>query len=186
MGNKVFTNVISRDPKKRREQGLSVLEIVIIALVGLILLAAVLVVYHRFQRDNEVSDGISDLTSTISSIESQFQGQPSYGASGTSLNSLAIDAKLVPSTMIVNGNLQDPWGGAVSIAAASQGFTITYNGLPQSACEALGKLQIGGLLSVTINGTAIPGGQNPPANNPVAVDGACTSGNGNTIAWNVN
>ncbi len=176
---------ISDDPRERREEGLSVMEIVIIALVGLILLAAVLIVYHRFQRDNEVSTGISDLTSSISSIEAQFQGQSSYGTSGTSLNTLAINAKLVPSSMVVNGSLQDPWGGAVTIAAATQGFTIEYQNLPQSACEALGKLQMGGLLSTTINGSTLAGGQNPPANNPVAVDGACTTGNNNTITWNV-
>ncbi len=137
----VRRKLISDDPRERREEGLSVMEIVIIALVGLILLAAVLIVYHRFQRDNEVSTGISDLTSSIASIESQFQGQSSYGTSGTSLNSLAMDAKLVPNSMIVDGAIQDPWGGAV--------------------------------------------GQNPPANNPVAVDGACTTGNNNTITWNV-
>lgn len=184
-GLRVIRHAISEDRRERREEGLSVMEIVIIALVGLILLAAVLIVYHRFQRDNEVSTGITDLTSGISSIQSQFNGQSSYGASGTSLNQLAINAKLVPSSMDVNDTLQDPWGGAVAIAAAAQGFTIEYAGLPQSACEGLGKLQMGGLLSTTINGTSLPGGQNPPANNPVNVDGACTSGNGNTIIWNV-
>jgi hypothetical protein len=176
---------LSDDPRERGEQGLSIMETVIIALVGLVLLAAVLIVYHRFQRDNEVSNGISDLSSTIASIQTQFQGLSSYGASGTSLNSLAINAKLVPSDMDVNGALQDAWGGAVTIAAATQGFTIEYASLPRSACDALGKLQMGGLLSTTINGTALPGGQNPPDNNPVNVDGACTTGNANTIIWNV-
>jgi Tfp pilus assembly protein PilE len=188
MGNmnmKWIRRGISKDRRERDEQGMSVMEIIIIALVGLVLMAAVLIVYHRFQRDNEVSNGISDLSSTIASIQTQFQGQSSYGSSGTSLNALAINAKLVPSDMDVSGALQDPWGGAVTIAAATQGFTVAYAGLSQSACNSLGKLQMGGLLSTTINGTALPGGQNPPDNNPVNVDGACTTGNANTIIWNL-
>ncbi|MHB8226325.1 type 4 pilus major pilin [Acidithiobacillus sp.] len=176
---------ISENRRERNEQGLSVMEIIIIVLVGLGLMVAVLLVFHRFQRDNEVSQGISDLSSSIASIQSQFNGQSSYGASGTSLNALAMDAKLVPSEMIVNGAIQNPWGGAVTIAAATQGFTIAYAGLSQSACNLLGKLQMGGLLSTTINGTVLPGGQNPPANNPVNVDGACTTGTANTITWNL-
>lgn len=189
MGNKSVRSwvvrEVSKDSSERSEQGLSVMEIIIIVLVGLVLLAAVLVIFHRFQRDNEVSQGITDLTSAISSVQTEFQGQSSYGTSGTSLNNLAINAKLVPSEMDVSGSLQDPWGGAVTIAAAAQGFTIQYAGLPRSACEALGKLQMGGLLSTTVNSTTLPGGQNPPANNPVAVDGACAAGNSNTVTWNL-
>jgi len=165
------------------EAGLSAVEIVLVVLAGLILLAAAIVVYQKFQRDNELSDALSGLQLLVSGIEQEYQGQSSY----TGLDSqLVIDAHLAPSSFVSGTQLQNPWGGpgSVTVGPAAQGYDITFSGVPQYGCEALGKQNIGNLLSVTINGTTLtPNTGTPP--DPANVDGACTSGN-NTLVWNIN
>jgi Tfp pilus assembly protein PilE len=165
------------------EAGLSSVEIVLVVLAGLILLAAAIVVYQKFQKDNELSDALSGLQLLTAGIEQEYQGQSAY----TGLTpSLVINAHLAPSSFVSGTSLQNPWGGAgsVLVAPATQGYTITFNAVPQYGCEALGKQNMGNLLSVTINGTALtPNTGTPP--DPANVDGACTSGT-NTLVWNIN
>lgn len=165
------------------EAGLSAVEIVLVVLAGLILLAAAIVVYQKFQKDNELSDALSGLQQLTAGIEEEYQGQSTY----TGLSSqLVIDAHLAPSSFVRGTELQDPWGGAgsVTVAPATQGYDITFSDVPQYGCEALGKQNMGNLLSVTIGSTTLtPNSSTPP--DPANVDGACTSGN-NTLLWNIN
>lgn len=165
------------------EAGLSSVEIVLVVLAGLILLVAAIVVYQKFQKDNELSDALSGLQLLTAGIEQEYQGQSAYtGLSPT----MVINAHLAPSSFVSGASLQNPWGGAgsVTVAAAAQGYTITFSNVPQYGCEALGKQNMGNLLSVTINGTALtPNTATPPS--PQYVDSACTGGN-NTLVWNIN
>ena len=165
------------------EAGLSSVEIVLVVLAGLILLAAAIVVYQKFQKDNELSGALSGLQMLTAGIEQEYQGQSTY----TGLTpALVIDAHLAPSSFVSGTSLQNPWAGAgsVTVATAAQGYDITFSGVPQYGCEALGKQNMGNLLSVTINGTALtPNTATPPS--PQYVDSACTSGN-NTLVWNIN
>lgn len=175
---------------KKREEGLSAIEIVLIVLAGLILLAGALVVYHRFTRDNEVSDGVRDLMTIVSGTQTQYQGQAGFAGVD---NQLIIDSKIAPSSMAIQGTgtIADPWGGTVTVSPASvngatdSGFSVEYTAVPKAACNAMGKLQVGGMQSVSINGgTALlplsmaSTGTNTPTN----VDGGCTS-NTNTLTW---
>ena len=173
---------------KKREEGLSAIEIVLIVLAGLILLAGALVVYHRFTRDNEVSDGVRDLMSIVSGTQAQYQGQAGF----TGIDSqLLIDSKIVPSSMAIQGSstITDPWGGAVTVGVGTSvsTFNVTYASVPQSACNAMGKLQIGGMQSVSINNTALfpLSMSSSGTNTPSAVDSLCKSGN-NTLEWTFN
>lgn len=179
---------------KKREEGLSAIEIVLIVLAGLILLAGALVVYHRFTRDNEVSDGVRDLMTIVSGTQTQYQGQA--GFTGVDAQ-LLIDSKIVPSSMAIQGGttITDPWGGTVTVqpatvgGAADAGFSVTYGSVPQSACNAMGKLQIGGMQSVSINGGTglLPlSMSNTGTNTPAAVDSVCKAGSTNTLDWTFN
>jgi Tfp pilus assembly protein PilE len=167
------------------EAGLSAVEIVLVVLAGLILLAAAIVVYQKFQKDNELSDALSGLQQITAGIEEEYQGQSSY--SGLTPQ-LLINAHLVPGSFIdsQNNTLQNPWGGSgsVNVGPATQGYDITFSDVPQYGCEALGKQNMGNLLSVTINGTTLtPNTGTPPS--PANVDGACISGK-NKLVWNIN
>lgn len=174
---------------KKREEGLSAIEIVLIVLAGLILLAGALVVYHRFTRDNEVSDGVRDLMTIVSGTQAQYQGQAGFGTG--SINSLLIDSKIVPSSMAVqggtNGTITDPWGGAVTVTGVTTEFTVNYLNIPESACNAMGKLQIGGMQSVQINGTTLtPLSMGGNTNTPASVDTACKTNTPASITWTFN
>lgn len=165
------------------EAGLSAVEIVLVVLAGLILLAAAIVVYQKFQKDNELSDALSGLQQLTAGIEEEYNGQSDY----TGLTSqLVIDAHLAPSSFISGTQLQNPWGGAgsVTVAPATQGYTITFTKVPMYGCEALGKQDMGNLLSVTINGSQVAAAPSLPT--PALVDTACASANPATIVWNIN
>ena len=54
------------------EAGLSSVEIVLVVLAGLILLAAAIVVYQKFQKDNELSDALSGLQLLTAGIEQEY------------------------------------------------------------------------------------------------------------------
>jgi Tfp pilus assembly protein PilE len=165
------------------EAGLSAVEIVLVVLAGLILLTAAIVIYQKFQRDNELSDALAGLQQLTAGIEEEYQGQSSY----TGLTpSLVIHAHLAPQSFVSGTSLENPWSGAgsVNVAPATQGYDITFTGVPQYACAALGKQNLGNLLSVTINGTTLtPNTSTPPT--PANVDSACTNGS-NTLVWNIN
>jgi hypothetical protein len=178
---------------RKKEEGLSAIEIVLIVLAGLILLAGALVVYHRFTRDNEVSDGVRDLMTIVSGTQAQYQGQA--GFSGID-NALLVDSKVAPSSMDIQGTstINDPWGGPVNVApatvngAADSGFSVTYTKVPESACNAMGKLQIGGMQSVTINnGSLLPLSMaTSGTNTPSAVDSDCKTTTPATLMWTFN
>jgi Tfp pilus assembly protein PilE len=164
------------------EAGLSAVEIVLVVLAGLILLAAAIVVYQKFQKDNELSDALSGLQQLTAGIEEEYQGQSSY----TGLDSqIIIDARLAPDSFVNGSSLVDPWGGSVDVAPASQGYTITFTNVPKYACEALGKQNMGNLLSVTINGTPLtPNTGTSPT--PANVDTACVLQDPANLVWNIN
>lgn len=162
------------------EEGLSAIEIVLIALAGLILIGGALYYFTVFRADNDMNDALSDVSTVAGNVQSWYSGQGGNFA-GLS-NTAGISANVFPQSMVNGANVTDPWGGAVTLQAdASQGFDVIFANVPADACNHLGTERLGSLLSVTINGTNMT----PPNNTPAAVAGACTAG-GNTIQWQFN
>ncbi len=122
-------------------------------LVALLGVAAVVMVLYQVFGANKTQNAISDLTLLQTNVQSLYNGQNTFT---TITNTVAIDGKLAPASMISGTSLVNPWGGTVTInvnAGNSSQFDITETAIPQDACAKL----INSLTSVVglkVNGTA--------------------------------
>lgn len=165
---------------KRAAQGLTLIELIIAIIIGLIVLAAAVGMISSAMSKSDVSNDSSGITGLIANTKT-LRANGTYGTSGTSLNSALIALKAVPSTLGVDGaNITNNWGGAVTVASTGTGYTVTTAGIPAEACiEQVTKL------SKTMLNTAINGGT--PIVGQVSVAqataGCSVAGNGNAIVW---
>lgn len=157
-------------------------------LVVLILVAVTIFGVHEYDlttANQKASDAVSETAMIISGTERMAAGNPNYTGLTTAI---AIQNGVFPENMAVQGSTAalDGWGGDVHDDAATTGFTVTFDGVPESACATLATGYAGkDLLSVSINGTVL----SPPftaiqASQDCTQTGSGVSG-GNTVAFNI-
>jgi hypothetical protein len=110
------------------------------------------------------------------------------GAYGTGpLNRVLIKAGQVPADMPVDaaaGTIANAWGGPATVTGTGRTITLSFAGVPGTACVRLATMQLGtgplggGLADLSINGRSEP----LPLSIGAAVD-ACTRTGANAIAW---
>jgi hypothetical protein len=145
------------------------------ALVTIIGIVALIALYNNVTSSNRSSQALTDLTSMVGSIQATYISHPSF----TSLSpTVVVNAKLAPTTMISSGALVNPWGGTVTVGAATNTslFTVTEPSVPNDACVKMAT-SISNLGALAINGTSVT----LPAD-PSVVAGACT-GDANSLAF---
>lgn len=154
--------------------GFSLIELLLVLGAISILLVAAFFVYPQV-RDSSVSGRTVTNTVAVAANVNALYGSSSYGSLN---NSTAINAKLVPASMVTeqgSSSLASEWGGAVSLSAAgtkNRGWRIVYEDVPDSICNQL----TGGLSShftaVAINNQIIKDSGTPIAD-PGAIALAC-------------
>ncbi|WP_297388433.1 type 4 pilus major pilin [Acidiferrobacter sp.] len=134
---------------------------------------------------NKTSNAISEVAMVISGTERMANGNPNYTGLDTAV---AIQNGVFPSNMASPGVAAavNGWGGAVHDDAAATGFTVTFDGVPETACPSLASGYAGSdLLSVSINGSVLT----PPVTSMEATADCTQTGSGpsggNTVAFNV-
>lgn len=144
-------------------------------LVQVLGVAAVVLILYQVFGANKTGNAISDLTQLQTQTQSLYNGQNNF----TSLtNAVAISGKLAPTDMISGANLQNPWGGAVTInvnAGNAAQYDVTEAGVPTDGCSKM----IGAFSSVVglkVNGVA----QALPIDAGAAV-GACNAASNTLI-----
>lgn len=86
---------------------------------------------------------------------------------------------VIPSAMIVGDNVQNPWGGAITFAAANyasgtkNAIAITSPGVPKEACLRVAKILRSSFIGLTINGTEVKGDSKKMTS--VAISSACNA-----------
>lgn len=101
---------------------------------------------------------LSETQQAIASIRMNVQQMFTSSLDYTGLsNDLVIKAGLAPKKLVRNNNLQNAWGGSVTISEGddSSTFTLTLSNVPQADCSKLATYQIESWLSVEVNSTAI-------------------------------
>lgn len=157
-------------------------------LMVLILVAVTVFGVHEYDlttSSQKASNAISEASMIIAGTERMAAGNPNYTGLTTAI---AIQNGVFPENMASAGATSaiDSWGGGVHDDAATTGFTVTFDGVPESACATLATGYAGqDLLSVSINGTVLT----PPftaiqASQDCTQAGSGTSG-GNTVAFNI-
>lgn len=173
------------------DKGWGIMEQGAIALVVIVVLALVFGGLYMLRSRTSVANESSNIQTIITSTQGLLKGSDGYTfTSSAKMTGALIQMGGVPKTMTVRGTpssgtatLYNSWGGNVTIAPAStsgfnNGFTVTYEKVPQDACIQIAtQISRTGLTNgITLNSTAHSDGK-------VTTEEAsaqCTADNGST------
>lgn len=168
-----------------RQRGASLLEgIAYLGIAAIVILGAVSLLISAFG-GAESNRLIEEVTSLRTSVRKLYMSQANnYGTGALDVN--LINANAVPGTLQVNraaGTITNAWGGAVSVTAGTaigaNGFSVTYNGVPDDVCTTAVAGSTG-WTSIVVNNATL----NPPFT-PNDARTNCNATN-NAIAWGAN
>ncbi|HJV75125.1 MAG TPA: type 4 pilus major pilin [Noviherbaspirillum sp.] len=147
-------------------------------LVSLLGVGAVVLILYQVFGANKAQTALSDLTILQTNAQTLYSGQSTF----TSLtNTVAINGKLAPDSMIQGGALQNPWGGAITVKVSANAgqFDVTEPAVPSKDCATMAT-SMNSVVGLKINGTA----QTLPMEAGAAVN-ACnvTTAAGNTMIF---
>ena len=121
----------------RRQRGASLLEaIAYLGIAAVVVLGAVSLLNGAFgsAKSNQTSEEVVALRTAVRKL---YMGQ---AFPVESLTPSLLVANAVPATLArgaTGGALSNSWGGAVTVTGTANGFTITYNAIPQDVCVNL-------------------------------------------------
>lgn len=102
--------------------------------VALLSLAAVVAILYMVFGSNKIQNTITDVTQLQAKSQAHYAGQSTFT---TLTNTVAINGKLAPASMISGTALVNQFGGTVTInvnAGSASQFDITETALPADAC----------------------------------------------------
>ena len=128
---------------RKKEQGFSLLELLLVVGVGALLLLAGIGTYQLVTSGSTSNEAIRLIATVKQQTQRAFQGQQTYGAAGTDLVPTLIAMQAFPSGVVNPAGTAavDPWGGNMAIQAAGAGganFSIGFTAVPTSACIQIG------------------------------------------------
>lgn len=173
------------------DKGWGIMEQGAIALIVIVVIALVLGGLYMLRSRTSVANESANIQTIITSTQGLLKGSDGYTfTSSARMTGALIQMGGVPKSMTVRGTpssgsatLYNSWGGNVTIAPAStsgfnNGFTVTYEKVPQDACIQIAtQISRSGLTNgITVNSTAHSDGK-------VTTEEAsaqCTADNGST------
>ncbi|MBB5390522.1 MULTISPECIES: type 4 pilus major pilin [unclassified Herbaspirillum] len=177
-------DIKNRDFDFGRQRGFTLIEALVVMIVGIVILAAAAAGIGKLFRSSEIATESGNITQIAASVRALKSGVDGYKGLD---NALAIQYKAIPSNMAQDaktGAILNVWTGQVDIKASAndQAFSITYPKVPEEACQQLLlKLRSGGWASVTTGGE---GGQAiTPSSSLADVRKACASPDSNTLTF---
>lgn len=162
-----------------------------IALVVLVVIGLVLGGYFGLRSNVNVGTESSNIQSLITSSQNLLKANDGYSfSSGAKMMGALIQMKVQPKGMTVRGTatsgsatLYNGWGGAVTLSPVtvsgfSNGFSLTYEKVPQNACvQLVTQLSRNAVAdAITINSTAHSDGRVTTE----AASAECTADNGSS------
>lgn len=161
----------------KNQKGLTLIEVLIALVLGLLAIAAVTLAYKSTQDKQRQGDLLTSTMTLQTNVRDLYYGKNDYGTDND-ITSTIISAGGVPANLVNNnGNgLVSPYDNTKNIAITGKGstFEIAVSGIPQEPCVTLSS-RIGSFKSVEANGTAV-----------TDVDdavGACTEGDNNVVTF---
>lgn len=126
-------------PIPTKEEGFSLLELLLVVGIGALLLLAGLSTYRMVVQDNAVNQTVSAVFAVKSSVKKTFASQNGYGA-GSLIPSLVASNGFPSSIKVDTGTMtaNHPLGGAFDVVAAVGAFRIELYGLEQGDCMKIG------------------------------------------------
>lgn len=157
-------------PPAKPEKGWGFLEQIAIAVAVIFVIGLVLGSYFLLKSRTSVASESSNIQTIITSTQGLLKGTDGYTfTSAAKMTGALIQMGGVPKSMTVRGTpssgtatLYNSWGGSVTVAPSAtaggfnNGFTVTYEKVPQDACIQIAtQISHTGLATaITLNATA--------------------------------
>lgn len=124
--------------KLKRQQGFSMVELMLVFAVILGLAAMVFYVYPSVVESRLAKEEQTNLTALQAGVKSVYQGRANYA---TLTSTILLNGQVVPSNMVSGTDVINRWREIVTIGpvtlgggSANNGFSFTYTGVSQAAC----------------------------------------------------
>lgn len=132
--------------KRGGQAGFTLIEALVVMIVGIVILAAAAAGIGKLFRSSEISTEAENITQMSANIRNLKNGANGYAGLK---NAIAVQYKAIPATMTVSttrqgdettSTIHNTWNGEVKIApvgSSNQAFSITYDNVPDEACQQL-------------------------------------------------
>ncbi|WP_175885513.1 type 4 pilus major pilin [Burkholderia sp. BCC0044] len=152
-------------PRHGGQQGFTLVEALVVMIVGIVILAAAAAGIGKLFRSSEIATEAENITQMSANLRNLKNGANGYAGLK---NSIAVQYKAVPATMTVStttqgdettSTIKNTWNGEVEIKAhgdSNQTYSIKYGDVPPEACQQLVlKLRNAGWSSLTAGSAEI-------------------------------
>ncbi|QHE89335.1 type IV pilin protein [Hydrogenophaga sp. BPS33] len=174
-----------RTTKFKKQAGVTLMELIAGLTVMAIIVGGAMALYQNAMSSQQTTQLTQDLAAVRASVKQIWQGQGSFGASGTNLNSVLVTAKRIPTSIRVDSTTTPPTlthagNGNVVVTSAITSFEVTMTNINEDICIPL-LTGAQGWLSVSVSGGT------PVTSFPVSPPDAVTAcAAGTTIAFRGN
>lgn len=125
---------------KRRQRGITLVEVTIVMILAALLAAAAVFGYQKNQRRTEIRDNTSLIIEVSTELQRKFGMNNQYGAVTTAI---AVQSRTIPQELRATATTaNNSYGGAITIAPVNltgtdDGVALTWANVPQSQCVDL-------------------------------------------------
>lgn len=147
-----MTTNMTKFARASRQAGMTLIEIIVVLAIGALIIGGALSLYANASSSQSSNQLNSDLTAIRASVKSLYHTQGGYGTS--SLNSLLINSKKVPTTMTITGTtINHALNGTITVTGATNNFTMTVTSIPTDVCVVL-LAAASGFISIQVGSNA--------------------------------
>lgn len=145
-----------------------------------VLLTVGVVIYmgERGFSGNTDSIAVSDVAQLALNVKQLYSGSANYG---TLTNTVALNADIVPQSMVSGASVVNPWAGTVTLQpdAAPGWFDQVWSNVPRASCAKI-VTGVSSAVQITVNGSAMT----PPVDGGTAATACNAAANSITFAFN--
>ena len=161
--------------RKNKQQGYTIVEILIGVIVAAIVVAGIYVGWNSFYTSNQASTIQSEMNQIIQNTETLYANSTDGYTSVDTAS--AITAGVFPSSLKIKGTtVTNSYSGAVTLTSvAESAFSVTYASIPADVCTKVLSSFVGAnnVVSLTVGSTSVT--------DVKTVAAACASGSSMTV-----